>query len=130
MARTGSDRPLLQALAQLRAMSARDRAAILDLLEPASRLRVERLLQGEGKSELASERVPAPAFAAAGYSPWLLQHLEGEGETASAMTAPARDMLRGCADIGRSGAIPPASPRRRPLRRRLAALLPMKRRPA
>lgn len=96
-------------LAQLRAMRADDRAAILDLLEPRGRLRVERLLRADGARRRAAP--PTAEFAKGGYSPWLLARLEVPEAGGEPMTATATEMLRECAraQMGASEPVSPAS---------------------
>jgi hypothetical protein len=121
MTRRKPDRGLRRALAELRRMGSEDRNAIVDLLAPADRLRIERLMRGDAARSAPTSQSPSAPFAAAGYSDWLLQrldHAQPEG-----MTAEAAALLLECAREGQDAAGSIARPREAPGLARLAGLL-------
>jgi hypothetical protein len=88
MPERGPDRALRMAIADLAAMRPGDRQAILDLLDPATRLQVQALLD---------ERVAGQprAVTATGLSPWLQDKIsQGSG-----ITAEVRAMLVSAAQL-------------------------------
>lgn len=95
------DRALTKALAELRHLRAEDRLAILELLEPFSRLRVERLLSGRDGGREPASRDLAAAFVQAGYSSWLLGRLQST-DGSGGMTAAGANLLREAAEASQS----------------------------
>lgn len=88
------DTALHRALAELRRLRAEDRKAIVDLLGPVDRLRLEHVLRSDEDRSVSGSSGPH-MFADAGYSAWLLARLDGAAQ--GAMTGAAAALLRGCA---------------------------------
>jgi hypothetical protein len=100
----------------LRALSDRERRAVLAALSPFERAQVGALLDAAAS--------PAPAEPAAPdhsrFSPWLARHLGGEAGAERNLTAATRELLaRAAAETG-GKPVPAASAEREPRRRSLA----------
>lgn len=114
------DSRLDHVIAELQRMRTEDRNAVIDLLKPADRLKVERLLKGDAMPVQPIPPEPSARFAPTGYSSWLLTRLEAS--VPDAMTDAAARLLRECALEIQNTTVPTAKPSSiRP--RRLAALL-------
>ena len=102
---------------ELRALTARERRAVLAALSPFERAQVEALL--DAAATPAAAQPAAPDYSR--FSPWLARHLESQGAGERSLTAATRRVLAEAAgELATRTAAAAAGPEPAPKRRSLA----------